>query len=107
MMLAHLAQQAGLPNGVLNVVHGAVDTVNFFCDSPLIKAISFVGGNTAGQYIHARGTANGKRVQANLGAKNHATILPDADRASTVKGTSTRFILYENFLFIQLVLSRF
>jgi len=85
MMLAHLAQQAGLPNGVLNVVHGAVDTVNFFCDSPLIKAISFVGGNTAGQYIHARGTANGKRVQANLGAKNHATILPDADRASTVK----------------------
>ena len=78
MMLANLAQEAGLPDGVLNVVHGAKDTVDFLCDAPDIRAISFVGSNVAGEYIHARGTANGKRVQANLGAKNHAVILPDA-----------------------------
>jgi malonate-semialdehyde dehydrogenase (acetylating) / methylmalonate-semialdehyde dehydrogenase len=84
MMLAHLAQEAGLPPGVLNVIHGARDTVNFICDAPAIKAISFVGGNAAGEHIFARGTAAGKRVQANLGAKNHAVIAPDADKASTL-----------------------
>jgi malonate-semialdehyde dehydrogenase (acetylating)/methylmalonate-semialdehyde dehydrogenase len=66
------------------VVHGTVDCVNFICDAPAIKAISFVGGNRAGEHIHDRGTRNGKRVQANLGAKNHATILPDADKESTL-----------------------
>lgn len=85
MLLAKLATDAGLPAGVLNVIHGAHDAVNFLCDDPRIRAISFVGGDAAGKYIHARGTANGKRVQANLGAKNHATILPDADREATVK----------------------
>ena len=85
MMLAQMATDAGLPPGVLNVIHGAHDCVNFICDDPTIKSISFVGGNQAGEYIHARGTALGKRVQANLGAKNHATIMPDADRASVVK----------------------
>ena len=85
MILARLAQEAGLPNGVLNVIHGGHDAVNFICDDPRIKSISFVGGNEAGEYIHARGTGNGKRVQANLGAKNHATILPDSDRESVVK----------------------
>ena len=85
IILAELAQEAGLPDGVLNIVHGAHETVDFICDSPPIKAISFVGGNAAGEYIYARGTGNGKRVQANLGAKNHATIMPDADRDSVVK----------------------
>lgn len=80
-----MAQESGLPDGVLNIIHGAADSVNFICDAPQIKAISFVGGNAAGEHIHARGSANGKRVQANLGAKNHATILPDADRSATVK----------------------
>jgi len=84
MILADLAQQAGLPAGVLNVIHGAHDAVNFICDSPAIKTISFVGGNAAGEYIFARGTAKGKRVQSNLGAKNHGTILPDADKESTL-----------------------
>ena len=84
MILAKLAQQAGVPKGVLNVVHGSKDTVNFICDAPQIKAISFVGGDTAGKYIHARGTANGKRVQANLGAKNHGVILPDANKNQTL-----------------------
>jgi malonate-semialdehyde dehydrogenase (acetylating)/methylmalonate-semialdehyde dehydrogenase len=85
MILARLAQEAGMPNGVLNVVHGAHKTVDFMLDAPEIKAISFVGGNAAGEYIFARGTANGKRVQANLGAKNHATVMPDANREATVK----------------------
>ena len=80
VMLAELASEAGVPNGVVNVIHGKHDTVNFMCEHPAIKAISFVGGNQAGEYIFAKGTANGKRVQANLGAKNHACILPDANR---------------------------
>lgn len=84
MILAELAQQAGLPAGVLNVIHGAHEAVNFICDAPDIKTISFVGGNKAGEYIFARGTASGKRVQANLGAKNHGTILPDADKEATL-----------------------
>lgn len=66
------------------MVHGAHDTVNFLCDAPAVKAISFVGGNAAGQYIFDRGTKNGKRVQANLGAKNHATIMPDCDKEATL-----------------------
>jgi len=85
MILAKLAQEAGVPDGVLNVIHGGHDAVNFICDAPEIKAISFVGGNEAGEYIHARGTGNGKRVQANLGAKNHCTVLPDADKDAVVK----------------------
>lgn len=84
MYLAELAMQAGLPAGVTNVIHGAHDAVNFVCDHPSIKAISFVGGNKAGEHIFDRGTKNGKRVQANLGAKNHATILPDCDKDATL-----------------------
>jgi malonate-semialdehyde dehydrogenase (acetylating)/methylmalonate-semialdehyde dehydrogenase len=84
MILARLCNEAGLPPGIFNVVHGAVDCVNFLCDEPRIKAISFVGSNRAGEYIHARGNANGKRVQANLGAKNHATIMPDADKNTVI-----------------------
>ncbi|KAI0966964.1 Aldehyde/histidinol dehydrogenase [Xylaria arbuscula] len=80
MILAELAKTAGFPDGVVNVVHGAHRTVNFLLDSPDIKAISFVGGNKAGEYIFTRGSANGKRVQANLGAKNHAAVLPDCNK---------------------------
>ncbi|KAI9781799.1 MAG: hypothetical protein M1816_002189 [Peltula sp. TS41687] len=80
MILAELAKEAGLPPGVLNVVHGAVKTVDFILDEPAIKAISFVGSNRAGEYIYTRGSANGKRVQANLGAKNHAVVLPDCNK---------------------------
>mmetsp|Transcript_46913 Transcript_46913/g.146974 ORF Transcript_46913/g.146974 Transcript_46913/m.146974 type:complete len:374 (-) Transcript_46913:160-1281(-) len=84
MRLVELAQEAGVPEGVVNVIHGTHDAVNFICDAPEIRAISFVGGNAAGQHIHARGTANGKRVQANMGAKNHGVILPDADKESVL-----------------------
>jgi len=80
MILAELVQKAGFPEGVVNIVHGAHRTVNFILDEPAIKAISFVGGNKAGEYIFSRGSANGKRVQANLGAKNHAAVLPDCNK---------------------------
>jgi len=82
--LVQMAHEAGVPPGVLNVVHGSKNAVNYICDAPAIRAISFVGGNNAGEYIFARGTANGKRVQANLGAKNHAVIMPDANKEHAV-----------------------
>eukprot|EP01112_Ceratiomyxa_fruticulosa_P012637 TRINITY_DN350_c0_g1_i3.p1 TRINITY_DN350_c0_g1~~TRINITY_DN350_c0_g1_i3.p1 ORF type:complete len:556 (-),score=143.76 TRINITY_DN350_c0_g1_i3:104-1771(-) len=84
MFLAELAKEAGVPDGVLNVIHGARDAVNFICDAPAIKAISFVGGGQAGRHIHDRGTKNGKRVQSNMAAKNHATIMPDASKERTL-----------------------
>ncbi len=80
MILAELAREAGLPAGVLNVIHGSAKTVDFIIDEPAIRAISFVGSNRAGEYIFTRGSANGKRVQANLGAKNHAAVLPDCNK---------------------------
>ncbi|KAL9011378.1 MAG: hypothetical protein Q9173_003762 [Seirophora scorigena] len=80
MILAELAREAGFPNGVINIVHGSAKTVDFIIDEPAIKAISFVGSNKAGEYIYTRGSANGKRVQANLGAKNHAAVMPDCDK---------------------------
>ncbi|POR33235.1 Methylmalonate semialdehyde dehydrogenase [Tolypocladium paradoxum] len=80
MILAELVHKAGFPEGVVNVIHGAHGTVDFILDEPAIKAISFVGGNKAGEYIFSRGSANGKRVQANLGAKNHAAVLPDCNK---------------------------
>ena len=85
MLLTDLATKAGLPEGVLSVVHGGKSTVDNICEHPTVKAISFVGSNAAGEYIHETGSRNGKRVQANLGAKNHAVLLPDASRQSTVK----------------------
>ncbi|QKX57813.1 uncharacterized protein TRUGW13939_04933 [Talaromyces rugulosus] len=84
MILAKLCQKAGFPPGVVDVIHGTAKTVNFIIDEPEIKAISFVGGNRVGEYIYTRGSANGKRVQANLGAKNHAAILPDAIKSQAL-----------------------
>lgn len=83
-MLVELARQAGFPNGVVNVIHGAHDSVNFICDHPAIKAISFVGSDQAGTYIYERGSKNGKRVQSNMGAKNHGVIMPDANKENTI-----------------------
>ena len=80
MILAELTQQAGFPDGVVNIIHGSAKTVDFIIDEPAIKAISFVGSNKAGEYIFTRGSAQGKRVQANLGAKNHAAVLPDCNK---------------------------
>ncbi|WYZ34735.1 hypothetical protein EsH8_I_001011 [Colletotrichum jinshuiense] len=80
MILAELVQKAGFPEGVVNIVHGAHKTVDFILEDPVIKAVSFVGGNKAGEYIFNKGSAHGKRVQANLGAKNHAAVLPDCNK---------------------------
>ncbi len=76
--------QAGFPPGVVNVIHGAHDSVNFILDNPDIRAISFVGSDQAGQYIYERGSKNGKRVQSNMGAKNHGVIMPDANKEATL-----------------------
>ncbi|KAK9285150.1 hypothetical protein L1049_024335 [Liquidambar formosana] len=84
MILAALAMEAGLPDGVLNIVHGTNDIVNHICDDEDIKAISFVGSNTAGMHVYARAAARGKRVQSNMGAKNHAIIMPDASMDATL-----------------------
>ncbi len=79
MLIAELWQRAGLPDGVFNVVHGDKVAVDTILDSPDVAAVSFVGSTPIARYIHERGTATGKRVQALGGAKNHAIILPDAD----------------------------
>jgi len=79
MLVAELWQRAGLPDGVFNVVHGDKAAVDALLDHPDVAAVSFVGSTPIAQYIHQRGTANGKRVQALGGAKNHAIVLPDAD----------------------------
>lgn len=80
MIIAELCRRAGFPDGVINIIHGGKRAVDFIIDDPVIKAISFVGSNQAGEYIYERGSALGKRVQANLGAKNHALIMPDANK---------------------------
>jgi malonate-semialdehyde dehydrogenase (acetylating)/methylmalonate-semialdehyde dehydrogenase len=79
MVLARMWQEAGLPDGVFNVVHGDKAAVDAVLDSPDVAAVSFVGSTPIARYIHERGTAAGKRVQALGGAKNHAIVLPDAD----------------------------
>jgi len=84
MALVELLKDAGMPDGVVNVIHGQHDCVNFICDHPDIKAISFVGGDVAGKHIYKRGSENGKKVQCNMGAKNHGVIMPDANREYTV-----------------------
>merc|ERR1712012_845794 len=84
MALVELLMEAGAPPGVVNVIHGQHDCVNFICDHPDIRAISFVGGDQAGRHIYQRGSSNGKRVQCNMGAKNHGVIMPDANKESTL-----------------------
>jgi malonate-semialdehyde dehydrogenase (acetylating) / methylmalonate-semialdehyde dehydrogenase len=79
VMLAELMREAGLPDGILQVVHGDKEMVDAILDHDEIKAISFVGSSDIAHYIYSRGTANGKRVQAFGGAKNHGVVMPDAD----------------------------
>lgn len=77
--IAELWREAGLPHDVVNVVHGDKESVDALLDNPTVKAISFVGSTPIARYVYERGTANGKRVQALGGAKNHMLVLPDAD----------------------------
>ncbi|CCE82766.1 Piso0_002511 [Millerozyma farinosa CBS 7064] len=88
MIIAELCREAGVPPGVVNMVHGKHDTVNKLIKDPRIKAVTFVGGDGAGKYIYEEATRNGKRVQANLGAKNHLIVLPDADKAHFVNAVN-------------------
>ncbi|CAN7608304.1 MULTISPECIES: CoA-acylating methylmalonate-semialdehyde dehydrogenase [unclassified Caballeronia] len=84
MELVELALEAGIPAGVLNVVHGGKDVVDAICTHPDIKAISFVGSTHVGTHVYNLGSQHGKRVQAMMGAKNHAVVLPDANREQTL-----------------------
>jgi malonate-semialdehyde dehydrogenase (acetylating) / methylmalonate-semialdehyde dehydrogenase len=80
-----LLHETGLPAGVVNLVNGAKETVDAILDHPAIRAISFVGSTAVARYIYSRGTANGKRVQAQGGAKNPLIVLPDADMEMTTR----------------------
>ncbi|MGE8356819.1 MAG: CoA-acylating methylmalonate-semialdehyde dehydrogenase, partial [Microvirgula sp.] len=83
LKLADYLHEAGLPDGVFNVVHGDKTAVDALLDHPGVAAVSFVGSTPIARYIHSRGTAAGKRVQALGGAKNHLVVMPDADIAQT------------------------
>ncbi|HEX3365878.1 CoA-acylating methylmalonate-semialdehyde dehydrogenase [Phenylobacterium sp.] len=83
--LAELMMEAGAPKGVLNVVHGDKVAVDAILQHPDVKAVSFVGSSDIAQYVYSHGTANGKRVQAMGGAKNHGIVMPDADLDQAVK----------------------
>ncbi|MEE9322724.1 MAG: CoA-acylating methylmalonate-semialdehyde dehydrogenase [Granulosicoccus sp.] len=84
MFIADLFHQAGLPDGVLNVVHGDKEAVDAILDNPIVQAVSFVGSTPIAEYVYHRGTQNGKRVQALGGAKNHMIVMPDADMDQVV-----------------------
>ena len=84
MRLVELALEAGIPKGVLNVVHGGEDVVNAICDHADIKAVSFVGSTRVGTHVYHRASQTGKRVQCMMGAKNHAVVLPDANKEQTL-----------------------
>ncbi len=84
LLIAELFHEAGLPKGVLNVVHGDKEAVDGLLQAPEVKAISFVGSTPIAEYIYAEGTKRGKRVQALGGAKNHAVLMPDADLDNAV-----------------------
>lgn len=82
--LVELAQEAGLPPGVLNVVHGGRSVVEALCSHPDVKAVSFVGSTAVGTQVYELASRHGKRAQCMMGAKNHAVVLPDAHREKTL-----------------------
>jgi len=83
-IMIDLLKESGVPDGVVNVVHGGAPTVTAICEHPDIKAVSFVGGNAAGEYIYKTASNHGKRAQVNMGAKNHAIVMPDCDKEDTI-----------------------
>ena len=84
MLIGQLLQEAGLPKGVFNIVNGDKTAVDTILEDKRVQAVSFVGSTPIAEYIYSKGTANGKRVQALGGAKNHAIIMPDADMDNAV-----------------------
>ena len=84
MLLAELALQAGVPAGVLNVIHGGKRSVDALCTHPDIAAVSFVGSTHVGTHVYNLASQNGKRVQCMMGAKNHAVVMPDANKEQSI-----------------------
>ena len=84
--IVNLAHEAGLPPGIISILHGGVAAVNFLCTHKDIKAVSFVGSGHVGRIVYDLGTKAGKRVQCNMGAKNHAVVLPDAHKEQALNG---------------------
>ncbi|KEP63574.1 UNVERIFIED_CONTAM: methylmalonate-semialdehyde dehydrogenase [acylating], putative [Hammondia hammondi] len=87
--LMSFVQEAGWPKGVVNVVHGDARTANILCTAPSVAAVSFVGNNKAGEFIYKLCGESGKRAQCNMGAKNHAVVMPDADKEEALNGVVT------------------
>src|SRR5262249_2014954 len=85
LRLAELMKEAGLPNGVLNVVQGDKEAVDVLLTHPDVQAVSFVGSTPIAEYIYKTAASHGKRVQAFGGAKNHALVMPDADIQQTAE----------------------
>jgi malonate-semialdehyde dehydrogenase (acetylating)/methylmalonate-semialdehyde dehydrogenase len=83
--LIEIIQETGLPSGVVNLVNGGKPSVDALLDHPLVRAVSFVGSTPVAKYVYTRGSASGKRVQCQGGAKNHVVVLPDADQETTTK----------------------
>jgi malonate-semialdehyde dehydrogenase (acetylating)/methylmalonate-semialdehyde dehydrogenase len=84
MLLAELALEAGIPAGVLNVVHGGKESVDALCTHPDIKAVSFVGSTHVGEHVYKLASSHGKRAQCMMGAKNHAVVMPDANKEQSL-----------------------
>jgi malonate-semialdehyde dehydrogenase (acetylating)/methylmalonate-semialdehyde dehydrogenase len=84
MLVADLLKEAGLPDGVFNLVNGGKEAVDTLLTDERVEAVSFVGSTPIAEYVYRTGTGNGKRVQALGGAKNHAIVMPDADMENTV-----------------------
>jgi malonate-semialdehyde dehydrogenase (acetylating) / methylmalonate-semialdehyde dehydrogenase len=83
-LMMDLLERTGIPQGVVNIVHGGAPTVDMILEEERIRSVSFVGSNRAGEYIYNKGSVNGKRVQSNMGAKNHGIVLPDANKEDTL-----------------------
>ncbi|MGZ5106369.1 MAG: CoA-acylating methylmalonate-semialdehyde dehydrogenase, partial [Usitatibacter sp.] len=84
MLLAELAIEAGVPAGVLNVVHGGKEAVDALCTHPDVKAVSFVGSTHVGEHVYKLASHHGKRAQCMMGAKNHAVVMPDANKEKSL-----------------------
>ena len=89
VLLGQLLEQAGIPKGVFNIVHGGRTAVDALLTHPKVKAVSFVGSTPIAKYIYDTATKHGKRVQANGGAKNYIVVMPDADIGKTVENLAT------------------
>jgi len=84
MLLAELAIEAGIPPGVLNIVHGGKEAVDALCSHPDVKAVSFVGSTHVGEHVYKLSSQHGKRAQCMMGAKNHAVVMPDANKEQSL-----------------------